>query len=293
VTEEAVQVRAPAKVNLWLRVAARDASGKHPLFTLFQAITRFDELRLETGDEDQLEVHGTELPEGGDNLVWRAVTALRELTGRRRPLLQLRLVKRIPVAAGLGGGSADAAAALIGLAALLEEQVDPDDLAELAAGLGADVPFALRGGTALGEGFGDRLTELTNPPGGYALAVVVPPVELATGDVYATWDRLGGPTGRAVAGRGLPPSLREHAPLRNDLEPAARALAPLLDDWRADLEERWDRPVLLTGSGPALFALFGDEAEAEAAVDASPPGARAAFAARPHPRGAERVEPLQ
>ncbi len=275
---------APAKVNLLLRVRERDASGLHPLLSLVQAVDLVDELRARSSEEDTLVVEGAELSTGNDNLVWKAVAALRAQTGRSKPALAFHLHKRIPVAAGLGGGSADAAAALLLAAQLLE--VPDEEARAVAPTVGGDVPFALLGGLARMEGYGAILTPLRPLPADFHLAVVVPPFELATAAVYDAWDRLEGPTGPPVAGRHLPPSLRGFEPLGNDLYPAAVALAPELAEWRGLLEELWGRAVLLSGSGPALFAFFPRADEAADAAAAAPAEARAAAAAAPRARGA-------
>ena len=287
--EDQVAVRAPAKVNLSLRVRPRDASGRHPLLTVFQSVGLFDRLELTPYDEDDLSIDGADLADGPQNLVWRAIAAVREHTGGK-PRLKLHLIKRIPVAAGLGGGSADAAAALEGLRHLLGTRIVAVAIDEIAVGLGADVPFARLGGTAIGEGYGELLSPVDPAPGGYALAVAVPPFELSTSAVYAAWDRLGGPEGPKIDGRQLPPSLRSHGPLQNDLYPAARSIAAELADWHTDLEGLWDRQVAMSGSGPSLFAFFGDPEEAQDAIAVVPATARAAIAVEPHHRGAERVE---
>ena len=135
-----------------------------------------------------------------------------------------------------------------------------------------------------------EVVEPLDPAGGYALALVVPPVEVSTAAVYSAWDRLDGPTGPPTAGNDLPPALRALGPLRNDLYPAAVAVAPEIDEWRAELVNRWGRPVILTGSGPTLFAFFVDEAEAAAALGAAPVGARDVHATGPVGRGWEFVD---
>jgi 4-diphosphocytidyl-2-C-methyl-D-erythritol kinase len=289
VADDQVLVRAPAKVNLSLQVRPRDKSGRHPLLTLFQAVTVFDLLDITPDDEDNLSIEGADLDNGPENLVWRAVEAIRDRAGRD-PRWNIKLVKRIPVAAGLGGGSADAAAALEGLRHLLGSTIAADTIDEVAVGLGADVPFARLGGTAMGEGYGERLSPIDPPPSGYALAIVVPPFELSTPTVYAAWDRLEGPEGPKLDGRQLPPSLRAQGPLRNDLYPAARSIAGELADWHRDLEGLWDRSVAMSGSGPALFGFFADTEEAADAITVAPTAARAAVAVEPHHRGAERVD---
>lgn len=271
-----------AKVNLGLLVRSRDADGYHPLLSLAQSISWSDRLVVRTAETDEFTADGMEAEES--NLAWRALVAVRRLADTSRPLA-LHLHKRIPIAAGLGGGSADAAATLAITAGLLAYA---GDLHGPAARLGSDVPFCLAGGSMIIEGRGDELRPL-NPSSGYALGLVVPPVELATAAVYTRWDEMGEPDGRAFPEEALPPALREFTPLRNDLQPAAESLEPLVEEWRAELSERWDRPVAMTGSGPTLFGFFLDEDEAADAISQSPSTARGACAALPVSRGWRKV----
>lgn len=273
-----IEAIACAKVNLSLRVTGVRADGLHELHGLFQSVSWVDYLTVAPDGEDSiLSTAGAEVIDGRRNLAWRAIEAARRSSGAAEPVA-VRLNKAIPVAAGLGGGSADAAAAL-GVAGRLFGNPQ-DELTELARALGADVPFCLVGGTADVSGAGE-LVEPRALSHGYTLGLVVPPVELATRDVFATWDALGGPGGPSAAQAGVPPGLRGDHALVNDLYPAAAQLAPVLDDWRQELADRWGRDVLMTGSGPTLFGFFIDEAEAESAVAAIPPGARGAAAVRP------------
>jgi 4-diphosphocytidyl-2-C-methyl-D-erythritol kinase len=275
-----VEAEAFAKVNLSLRVRARDRSGLHPLRSLAQSIDWADRLALEEADDDAFTVRGLTVPADESNLAWRALEAARTASSRPAPAA-LFLDKDIPVAAGLGGGSADAAAVLV--LAATRYRLPAGERDALAPGLGADVPFCLLGGTALVEGYGERLTPLP-PLAGFVLAVVVPPFEVPTTAAYQRWDELGGPEGPAVAGRDLPIELRDFGPLVNDLVPAALSLAPDLGDWMADLRRRWGAAVLMAGSGSALFGFFPTEAEAAEAVAAAP-GTRASRACRPAPQG--------
>ena len=268
-----------AKVNLSLRVRPPDSSGYHPIRSLVQSVGWADRIILEIADDDRFTIDG-DLPAEEDNLAWRAVEAVRaDGGGRRRVSLHLR--KHIAVAAGLGGGSADAAAGLIAATRVLGSAADTAE--RLAPALGSDVPFCLIGGTAWMEGRGERVTSVPFTPD-YALAIVVPRFELATATVYRHWDDLDGPTGPTAATRYLPPSLRGLDDLANDLLPAALDLQPELGDWMDDLAERWDRAVQLTGSGPACFAFFTDEEEARDAL-AAVQGARAVWAGMPVPAG--------
>ncbi|NIA25751.1 MAG: 4-(cytidine 5'-diphospho)-2-C-methyl-D-erythritol kinase [Gammaproteobacteria bacterium] len=280
------RAEAPAKLNLTLRVLGLDTGGYHLLRSLAQTVSWFDTVEVGVSSDDELEIAGLEVPSGGENLVWQAIEALRALTGIRTAL-RIRLQKRIAVAAGLGGGSADAAAALLLAAAVLD--IPFDLVSRVAPSIGADVPFCLLGGLAMMEGRGERLTALT-PAGDYAVAIVTPPFVLETAAVYRAWDRLGDPKPRGITGKAVPPSLRQFAPLINDLEPAALSIARDLEDWMIDLEDRWDRPVLLTGSGPSLFAFFSDEQEAASALATAPPGARAGVSAVPLATGARCIE---
>lgn len=275
---------APAKVNLDLRVAAADASGLHPLRSIVQTIELCDRLRIEEGDEDVLRIGDAGVPDDEDNLIWKAVKAL---GWEGRPPLDITLEKRVPVAAGLGGGSADAAATLLAVGGEMG-RLPPRSLQTAAAAVGADVPFLLVGGTARIEGYGERITAL-DPLGGLGVAVVVPPFELATAAVYRQWDEMGGPTGPEFGGRLLPPPLRRLGELRNDLTPAAIALRPDLGDWMRDLGGRWSTPVMMSGSGPACFAFFVDPDEAGEAAEGAGES-RAAAAAGLRARGAAPAE---
>ncbi len=275
-----MQADAFAKVNLSLRVRAPDRSGMHPLRSLAHSIDWNDTLELTVADEDRFEVVGSEedIPADHSNLAMRALDAVRPPGAD--PVL-LRLTKRIPAAAGLGGGSADAAAALtLGAAHFGGRDLD---LQGIGAGIGADVPFCLQGGAALMEGHGVHLTPRPALDG-FTLAVVVPPFELATADVYRRWDELGRPEGPAIDRQHLPDPLRDEAPLINDLTRAAVDLQPDLGDWIADLSLAWGAPAVMSGSGPALFGFFGTTAEAADAV-AMVFGARAVRACLPVEQG--------
>jgi len=278
---------APAKVNLSLEVRSPERDGMHPLRSMVQAIEWCDLLEVEEGDEDHLEIDGADLPDDGENLVWKGVTALRRKLGQDRPSLHIKLTKAIAVAAGLGGGSSDAAASMLALAAIRKASVDL--VSEVAPTVGADVPFFLVGGTAWIEGYGEQITEARIDTESWALAIAVPDFELRTADVYQAWDRLEEPIGPALDGRALPPSLREYGPLRNDLTPAAMALRPELGDWIEEVRDTWERPVAMSGSGPSLFAFFADTDEAESAVEALSRSVRNGRAARPRRTGAGRV----
>lgn len=287
-----ITIEAPAKVNFSLRVGSVERSGFHPIESLVQMVDWEDELSAEWWEEDVLEITGgadldggsNGLPPGSDNLIWKAAASFwgDRVDIRRRPMRVL-LNKRIPIAAGLAGGSADAAAMLVALGALTGWPIDHDGVATI----GSDVPFALAGGAARMEGYGEQLTPVPSLSG-FSLVVAVPPVALSTPAVYREWDRLDGPSGPVVRGRSVPPALRAFD-LVNDLYPAAVSLVPELVDYRKQLESLWGHGVAMSGSGPSLFGFFGDLDEAKEAADATS-GMRAVRAVNPVTYGA-RVSP--
>ncbi len=181
--------RAPAKVNLFLRVLARETDGFHGIETLFCRISLADDIEAARREEPgvTLDAGGAELGPAADNLAVRAARLVLEATGNRFGV-HLRLVKRIPVRAGLGGGSSDAAAALVATNALARNAIPRHELLQLAARLGSDVPFFLSGAPlALGWGHGERLLRLPPLPAAPAL-LLTPPVPIATPDAYAWID---------------------------------------------------------------------------------------------------------
>jgi 4-diphosphocytidyl-2-C-methyl-D-erythritol kinase len=205
------------------------------------------------------------------------------------PPLHIRLEKRIPRGAGLGGGSSNAAATLTAVADLT--RMPRTVVEEVGPSIGSDVTLFLTGGTLLMTGVGDVIEPLP-PLTGFAVAVAVPVFEMSTPEVYRRWDRLGGPTGEAISPHLLPPLLRDGMPIRNDLTPAAFDLEPELGDFMADLRVRWGVPVAMTGSGSACFAFFPDLDEATDAARLVSDACRAVVGARLRERGVSRVQPL-
>lgn len=267
--------KAYAKLNLGLRVGARRDDGFHSVGGIFQSIDIVDSLQLTPAEVDGIaSSNGGPVIDTLDNLAFRAVAAVRREADSTQPVA-MTLEKTIPIASGLGGGSADAAAALVMAGRFFD--VDIATLHELAPQLGSDVPFCLTGGTARVSGRGETVEPLDLLTG-FAVAVVVPPVEISTPAAFRQWDEMGERTGLRIAQNQLPPVLRGEGDLVNDLYPAATVLAPGLDDWRAELENAWGRPVMLSGSGPSLFAFFVDHAEAASALGPIPRGSRFAEA---------------
>ena len=270
---------APAKLNLSLHIMPPRSDGYHPLESLVQTIEWVDSLEVDESEgEDSLTVEGAEL-DVEDNLVLRAVAAVREV--KDVPPLRMTLRKGIPIAAGLGGGSSDAAAALLAVGGT-----------DVAGSVGADVALFLTGGSLLMSGIGDVIEPL-DPLTGFAVAVVVPDFGLSTLDVYEKWDELEGPEGEVVPPEGLPPALRDEMPMRNDLLPAALAVEPRLGDFMADLRTAWDTAVSLTGSGSACFAYFGSLDEASDAATAVSHLGREARGVQLRTHGVKRVDRVQ
>ena len=252
---------APAKVNLCLFVGpVRAVDGRHELVTVMDGLSLADDLRLEVGppglDADTVICPGIE----GPNLAAGALAAFRARTGWAGPPLRLTITKRIPVAGGMAGGSADAAAALR-LAARVAGAGDAALLEEIATGLGADVPSQVRGGLLLATGAGEILRPLA---GRLAYSVLVLPVDAAlpAGAVYAEADRLGlarDAAGLAAAAARVEAAVAEGALLdlvHNDLQDAARSLCPGVDDALEAGRASGADHVLVSGSGPTVIALF-------------------------------------
>ena len=250
--------RAPGKVNTVLYVGRPRPDGYHPLASVVQPLSLADEVCLEPGlTTDAVVCEGVE----GDNLALRALTAYREATGWDAPAQRITIDKRVPVAAGMGGGSADAAATLR-LAAAAHGAAVPDGLA---AQLGADVPALLTGGRVLMTGIGEHVERLPDPdPAGFV--VVAAAHGLSTPAVYAEFDRLG--LGREAAELdALADELRggRHPP-HNDLEPAAISLLPELERTLERVRAAGCDHALVSGSGPTVVGVWDDPDAARAAA---------------------------
>ncbi|HSL33054.1 MAG TPA: hypothetical protein VK871_05340 [Candidatus Limnocylindrales bacterium] len=287
---------APAKLNLTLAVVGRRDDGYHALHSVMVPLDLADRLSfgiLATG-QDTLHVDGFDPGPPADNLALRAIALAREAVrrpasgpGGQPPPLAVRLEKRIPVAAGLAGGSSDAAAALDAALETWGAELDPERRFELAARLGSDVPFFLVGGAALVEGRGERVTRLhgvrgqhDEPPIAPGVLLVTPSLPAHTAAVFAAWS-AGAMAEPGIArrtsehfasefGSGLTVrALLERAAVlasANDLLPAAVAVVPGLVGLRRGLARTLGRPIGLSGSGPTLWALYPSHEEAQGAA---------------------------
>jgi 4-diphosphocytidyl-2-C-methyl-D-erythritol kinase len=267
-------IRAPAKLNLCLYVGPTRDDGLHEIRSLFEPLELADELRITEGDSDEVICEGIEAPD----LTAAALVALRE-HGWDGPPLRIEVSKRVPVAAGLGGGSADAAAVL----RLAMGEVE--GLRSIAAGIGADVPSQLQPRPCLVAGAGEVI-EPAPPPAEHGVVLIPQEEGLATAAVYAEADRLGTTRGDAeleairrqlrdaVDEGGSPLDYREH--LVNDLQPAAISLRPEIEDALRALEDAGAAHAMVTGSGPTAFGLYPTVDAAVAAAEglrATVPGA--------------------
>lgn len=265
--------RAPAKLNLCLFVGPTRADGRHELVSVMQSLEWGDEVSLEPADADEVVCDRVE----GPNLVAAALAAFRGATALLLDPMRITVTKRIPVAAGLGGGSADAAATLR-LAARSAGLEDEALLAELAAGLGSDVPAQVQPGRVVAGGAGERLRRLAPPPR-YGVLVLPSDEQLSTAAVYGEADRLGLARDRHALGerlwaveeglgeRSAEPFGLDAELLVNDLEPAARSLCPAIDAALDEARAAGAEHAMVAGSGPTVVGLFADPDAARAAAD--------------------------
>jgi 4-diphosphocytidyl-2-C-methyl-D-erythritol kinase len=267
-----VTIRAHAKINLDLRVLGTRPDGFHELRTVFQAIALHDTITcLPREGPFAIECATAGVPLDRSNLIWRAAEALWRALRRGGPArdVVIRLDKRIPLQSGLGGGSADGAATLVALARAWRIPVRPAQLTDVAATLGADVPFFLSGGTALGLGRGDEIYPLADLPRHWVV-LLLPGFGVSTGDAYGCYDAE-----RDLA-RG--PSLREpqHVPgpwpsraaqMINDLEAPIARHHPEIDQMKAALRRAGAVAAAMSGSGSAVFGLFQKRRDALLALD--------------------------
>ncbi len=276
----AVTARVPAKVNLQLAVGPPRADGYHDVVSVYHAVSLFDEVTVAPAERDSVVITGEGaaiIPADSSNLAVRAADALVRAVGpgcKDSPGLAIRIRKRIPVAAGLAGGSADAAAALVACNELWQAGLSQHELCELAGGIGSDVAFALLGGTAIGVGRGERVTPAL-ATGSYQWVLAFADGGLSTGRVYAACDRIrasrdgeAGSPARPALDTRLMAALRSGSPaelaplLSNDLQPAAISLLPALRRALAAGREHGALAAIISGSGPTCAYLARNERHA-------------------------------
>jgi 4-diphosphocytidyl-2-C-methyl-D-erythritol kinase len=271
-----------AKLNLTLDVTGRRSNGYHDVDSVMQTISLHDLIWVERTDCRVFDVVGAVI--AGENLILKAARELEGHTSRALPFT-IRLFKRIPMGGGLGGGSADAAAFLRAANHLYDLKLAPDEMTEIAASVGQDVPFLLSGGTARATGLGSTVSPLAPVSSHWRFLVVCPPVEIPTRTVFEAVD------GSAASGRRTPGLVAALARGKgelvfgNDLEPASRRLYPQLSE-ALDRLRRAVPGLTMSGTGAAMFAAFGSRRDADAALRAVRELAYPAWVCRPVPGAA-------
>ena len=262
-----------AKINLTLHVLGKREDGYHELVTVFQTVSLHDTIKISAIESSEIafSCDDRSLPTDSHNLVVRAATALRDRVNTKKGV-RIRLEKRIPTHAGLGGGSSDAAATLIGLTRLWELKTSREEFNELAAKLGADVSFFLYGGTARGTGIGDRIEPLEDAPETFLL-IVKPNANVSTADAYKALEKpaLTSSNSKTILSSSDEKGFFDSsslASLQNDFESIAFALEPEIERAKAALLKAGARGATLAGSGSAVFGIFDSEDAQRRAIQA-------------------------
>lgn len=268
---DTIAYKARAKINLGLDVLWRLENGYHEVKMIMQTIDLYDELEFKRTDTPDISLKTDSRYELGgilDNLAYKAAKLMKEryaISGG----IEISLKKNIPVAAGMAGGSADAAATMLAVNELFGLGRSRTELMEAALSLGADIPFCIMGGTALAEGIGEKLTPLPAPPRA-ALVVAKPDIMVSTGEVYKRLD-LGGVKRHPDIG-GMTEAIRGGdiggiaQRMENVLETVTETVFPVIADIKKTLRENGALGAMMSGSGPAVFGIFTDKEEAEAAA---------------------------
>lgn len=264
---ESITLLSPAKINLTLEVLGKRQDGYHLLRSIMQPIDLFDELTLNTqsGTGIELKARGLTIADKKDNLIYKSAEHYLEKT-QIEAKLEFRLIKKIPQQAGLGGGSSNAAATLVGLNKIFNA-LSADDLMLLASQIGADVPFFINCRTALVQGFGEKITVLNSFPL-LDFLIVKPSFGLSTKDVFNRWDEI---DDNSNANIDMNETIEQYNNgkfiLKNDLEQASISLNDKISDPKNLLLQLGCNNVSMTGSGTAVFALFSSKNEAKDIYD--------------------------
>jgi 4-diphosphocytidyl-2-C-methyl-D-erythritol kinase len=264
-TKEKLVLAAPAKINLSLEVLGRRADGYHSIRSVLAPITLHDSVSLTPGGRKFVFHGGQGTPRDETNLAWQAVKVLTRETGARRGL-EIRIVKRIPVAAGLGGGSSDAAAVLTAVNDLWDLGLPPARLEKLGLEIGSDVPFFVRGGVALAGGRGEQLEPLP-AKGDFELVLVHPPLKVSSRWAYENVPpdlaRAGGSTSMVKVALASGRAELLAANLANDLEPGVEKAHPVVAEAKRRLKAAGALGVAMSGSGPTVFGVAADAESAD------------------------------
>jgi len=262
-----------AKINWRLQVLGRRGDGYHELRTIFQTVTLHDRLTFAPRDDARLQLTSasSEIPLDESNLILRAAAALRDARGLARGA-SIHLEKVIPVEAGLGGGSSNAAVALLGLARLWEVETGPEELTSIGTKLGADVPFFFTGGTALGTGLGTEITPLDDVAAEHLL-IVKPEAKVSTAEAFKALNspaltKAGGDANLSISRADEQFTDSHPIALHNDFEPVVFPLKPEIERARDALLNAGARSALLAGSGSSVFGVFDKSETRERAARA-------------------------
>lgn len=285
-----ISLRAYAKINLTLDVVGRRDDGYHLLESVMQSISLSDVLTLRR-QKEAIEIISSDpgLPVDSRNICWQAVVAFQKFTGIDHGV-QVNIEKNIPVSAGLGGGSADAAGVLYGLNRLFGTKMELKQLQQIGAKIGADVPFCLQGGTVLVEGIGEKTTSLLDFPEVF-FVIINPNAEISTAEVYGGLSHVahGGSSTRSFVEmlKSKESALNLSLGLANALESVTMELVPEIATWKNRLLEHGALGALMSGSGPTVFGIFTSE-EKVATFKQNWPKANI-FSAKSKSRGVEQV----
>lgn len=269
-----VLLRACAKVNYALEVRGLRWDGYHEISSVLQSVSLADELEIERsrgGFELSFEPEGVEIGPVEENTVYKAWALLWETSGHELPT-RIRLHKKIPAGAGLGGGSADAAAVLVGMNELFDLGLDAEQLRKIGARIGADIPFCLSGGTALAQGVGEILTPLPAPPA-HRLLIAKPERGADTGGIYRAFDERD--SGGIASADQVVAALRSGnltelaGALGNDLEPVTTGLVPEVAAHKREMLRAGALGAAMTGTGTAIYGIFDAESGDSPAAVAS------------------------
>jgi 4-diphosphocytidyl-2-C-methyl-D-erythritol kinase len=257
---KSITLLSPAKINLTLDVLWKRPDGYHEIVSVMQPVNVFDEVRvsIEEGEGIEIESRGLRIKDVRDNLAWKAADLFLRECGERNKRVSVNIKKRIPVGAGLGGGSSNAAAVLVGLNRLLRV-FGEDELIRMSARIGADVAFFIHSRSAIACGIGEKIILLRNFPNFYYV-IVNPSFEVSTKEIYKLWDRIG--KVRSLSDLKLEDTIflfkKGEFPLSNSLEEVAVSLYPEIRELKEVLENMGAGAVSMTGSGPSVFGVFKD-----------------------------------
>ncbi len=263
-----VSLLSPAKINLYLRIINKRLDGYHNIVSVIQPISLFDNIQIDigSGNEIKLETKGFHILKGQHNTAYAAAKLFLQESGIKKSI-RISIKKNIPPGSGMGGGSSNAAAVLVGLNKLFSSYLTHDKLVEIATKIGADVPFFIKCKTSLVEGIGERITPLSDFPL-FHYVIIYPRINVSTQHVYQKWDALeeNKPLETAHTTEEIADLIskfkKEELSLLNDLEPATFKLHAEIFKYKELLHSLCKEPVLMTGSGSAVYTVFREETKA-------------------------------